>query len=83
MTNTIISFQIFMVMKIYLNQVCSGNQMYLIDFSLTKNTGCIGENTIFVNNYQHLFGGAYDLTYKVKTVLGETPFKYNINIKEP
>lgn len=82
MTNTIISFQIFLLMKIYLNQVYSENQIYLIVYSLIKNIGCFGENTIFVNNYQHLFGGAYDLTYKVKTALGETSFKYNINISK-
>ena len=87
MTKAIISFQIFLLMKIYLNQVCSENKIYLIVFSLIKNIGCFCENTIFVNNYQHLFGGAYNLTYKVKTVLGVTLIKYNINIskcdKEP
>ena len=68
-----------------LNPIMSGNHMEEIKFNVTQNTGYFNldfnENTDYIHIYKHLVGGTYDLTYKVKTSLGEASFKYNIIIK--
>ena len=65
-----------------LEPIMSGNYMTEIKFDVTKNTACFvldfNDNEKYVHIYQHLVKGTYDLNYKVKTVLGEASFKYNI-----
>jgi len=69
-----------------LEPVMSGNQMDQIVFSVTKNPGNFdldfNGNATYVHTYQHLVSGTYDFTYKVKTSLGEAPFKYNIIVSK-
>ena len=65
-----------------INPIMSGNYMSEIQFTVTKLTSYFGmnfiENDEYIYIYQHLVKGTYDLTYKVKTVLGEASFIYNI-----
>ena len=69
-----------------LEPIMSGNQMDEIAFTVTKNPGYFGldfnGNSTYVHTYQHLVNGTYDFTYKVKTALGEAPFKYNIIVSK-
>ena len=65
-----------------LEPILSGNYMTEIEFNVNKFNDYFGldfnekDESIYI--YQHLVKGTYDLTYKVKTVLGEASFKYNV-----
>ena len=65
-----------------LEPILSGNYMTEIEFEVNKFNDYFGldfnEKDEFIYIYQHLVKGTYDLTYKVKTVLGEASFKYNV-----
>ncbi len=67
-----------------LKPLMSGNYMEEIIFNVTENTKYFNldfnENHEYTHIYQHLVGGTYDLTYTVKTSLGEASFKYNMVI---
>jgi len=67
-----------------LKPLMSGNYMEEIKFSVTQNTQYFNldfnDNPDYIHIYQHLVGGTYDLTYTVKTSLGEASFKYNMVI---
>ena len=69
-----------------LDPTMSGNKMSEINFTVTRLTDYFNldfnDKPDYIHTYQHLVNGTYDLTYKVKTVLGEAPFKYNIIIKD-
>jgi hypothetical protein len=68
------------------NPLMSGNDMDEIKFTTVKNKANFdlhfNSNGNYVHTYQHLTSGTYDLTYTVKTTLGEAPFKYHIIIKK-
>ena len=65
-----------------LEPILSGNYMTEIEFEVNKFNDYFGldfnEKDEFIYIYQHLVKGTYDLTYKVKSVLGEASFKYNV-----
>ena len=67
-----------------LNPILSGNFMTEIQFEVNKYKDYFrldfNEKDEFIYIYQHLVKGTYDLTYKVKSVLGEASFKYNVII---
>ena len=69
-----------------LNPLMSGNDMDEIKFTTVKNKANFdlhfNSNGNYVHTYQHLTSGTYDLTYTVKTTLGEAPFKYHVIIKK-
>ena len=62
----------------------TGNKMKEITFTVSKNTGNFdldfNGNSAYVHIYQHLVKGTYDLTLTVKTSLGESNFKYNMQV---
>ncbi|MBP5446141.1 MAG: hypothetical protein J6Y28_08225, partial [Acholeplasmatales bacterium] len=68
------------------NPLLSGNDMDEIKFTTIKNKANFdlhfNSNGDYVHIYQHLTSGTYDLTYTVKTTLGEAPFKYHVIIKK-
>ena len=69
-----------------LKPLMSGNYMEEIIFNVTLIENAtyfnldFNENHEYTHIYQHLVGGTYDLTYTVKTSLGEASFKYNMVI---
>ena len=69
-----------------INPTMSGNDMSEIKFDVTRRISNFdldfNRNETYVHIYQHLVSGTYDFTYTVKTVLGETSFKYNIVISK-
>ncbi|MBR3661202.1 MAG: hypothetical protein IKN63_04835, partial [Bacilli bacterium] len=65
-----------------LEPLLAGNKMNPITFTILKNTGNFdldfNSEPKYVYTYQHLIKGNYDLTYKVKTSLGEKDFHYYV-----
>ena len=63
-----------------LEPILSGNKMSSITFTIFKNTGNFDLDfngvSKYVYIYQHLIKGIYDLTFKVKSSLGEKDFHY-------
>ena len=69
-----------------LNPLLSGNDMSEIKFTVERKTANFdlhfNSNSDYLHIYQHLVSGTYDLTYTVKTTLGEKAFKYHVIIKK-